>query len=70
MTPVFQVNMAGIMKSERGGWGPDAEEFRPERHLGNLSLLLLFLGHNIMIPSQSNILELAVRVSTVHFAKL
>jgi len=49
VTPDFQVNMAGIMKSERGGWGPDAEEFRPERHLGNLSLLLLVLRHNKMI---------------------
>ena len=30
----IQANMAGIMKSERGGWGKDALEFRPERHLG------------------------------------
>jgi hypothetical protein len=30
----IQVNMAGILKSERGGWGSDPLEFRPERHLG------------------------------------
>ena len=46
--------MAGIMKSERAGWGPDAQDFRPERHLGSITTFLpTFCSTKVLIFTNS-----------------
>ena len=56
--------MAGIMKSERAGWGPDAEDFRPERHLGSifdwqLSDSAALLSYSMLFGLQTDIQHIA-----------